>query len=201
MLAALIAQVHLLPQGVKSADRRVTGSLVIGMMVGVALGTWLFTLLSPRVLTIVLGLLIVAIVLMDRFRVLARIGHRVDLRSRAVTSMLSLTSGTVGTVSGGGGIYFLVAYLAYACPDPQTLRGTNLMLSGIFMIGRVLSLAIAGLFAWPMLVEVAVLLPAVFLGTWAGTRYFRAASPERFYRALQSLLVFAALALVGKGIL
>lgn len=200
-LAALIAQVHLLPQGIPTADRRVIGSLVFGMAAGVALGTWLFTLLQPRVLTLVLGVLIVAIVLMDRFRMMPRLGRWVDLRSRAVTTGLSVTSGTVGTVSGGGGIYFLVAYLAYACPDPTTLRGTNLLLSGIFMIIRALSLAIAGLFAWPMLVEVAVLLPAVFLGTWTGTRFFRAVSADRFYRALQLLLVCAALALIGKAVL
>ncbi len=67
-------------------------------------------------------------------------------------------------------------------------------------MGRILFIAIAGLISLRLLVEAAILLPVVFLGTWAGTRFFQASSPERFYAALQLLLFFAAIALVGKGI-
>ena len=50
-------------------------------------------------------------------------------------------------------------------------------------------------------VEAALLAPVVFLGTWSGTHYFHAASAERFFAALQALLLFAALTLVIKGIM
>lgn len=200
ILAAFVAQIHLFPQGLNTADWKVTRSLIIGQLVGIALGTWLFTILAADWLTLILGLLITSIVLMDRFKLLERLASLVDLRSRTVTSSLAVTSGAMGTVSGGGGIYFLAAYLKLACATPETLRGTNLILSGFFMMGRILFIAIARLISLRLLVEAAILLPVVFLGTWAGTRFFQASSPERFYAALQLLLFFAAIALVGKGI-
>ena len=50
-----------------------------------------------------------------------------------------------------------------------------------------------------LLIETALLMPVVFLGTWSGTRFFRNAGPVSFYAALQTLLIAAALALIGKG--
>ncbi|MFQ5683377.1 MAG: TSUP family transporter [Candidatus Binatia bacterium] len=200
VLAASVAQIHLFPQGLNTADWKVTRPLVIGQLVGIGIGTWLFTVLAADWLTLILGLLITSIVLMDRFKLLERLSHLVGLRSRTVTSLLAATSGAVGSVSGGGGIYFLVTYLKLACATPEALRGTNLVLSGFFMMGRILFIAAAGLISRKLLVEAALLLPVVFLGTWAGTRFFHASTPERFYSALQALLFWAAIALVGKGI-
>lgn len=200
MLASTVAQIHLFPQGLHTADWGVTRPIAVGQLVGIGVGTWIFTKLRADWLTLILGLLIGVIVLMDRFRLLERLERLVDLRSRSVTSLLSVTSGTVGTVSGGGGMYFLIAYLKLACATPQAFRGTNLVLSGFFLTGRVLFIAIASLISLELLVETALLVPVVFLGTWAGTRFFRATSAERFYTSLQLLLLWAAIALVGKGI-
>ncbi len=69
------------------------------------------------------------------------------------------------------------------------------------MFGRVLFVTIAGLITANLVVEAALLLPVVFLGTWAGTRFFHKSSAERFYAALQVVLLCAALALVGKGVM
>ncbi len=57
-----------------------------------------------------------------------------------------------------------------------------------------------GLIAPRYLIEAALLLPVVILGTWSGSRAFHRSSPERFYLALQILLFLAALALIGKGL-
>ncbi len=200
ILTACIAQIHLFPQGLNTVDWKVTRSLVIGQLIGIALGTWLFTMLASNWLTLVLGLLISSIVLMDRFKLMERLASLVDLRSSTITSSLAATSGAVGTVSGGGGIYFLVAYLKLACATPETLRGTNIVLSGFFIMGRILFIAIAGLFSLNLLVEAGLLVPVVFLGTWAGTRFFQTSTAERFYTSLQLVLVCASIALVGKGI-
>lgn len=100
-----------------------------------------------------MGLLIMAVVGMDRFRLLERISVLIDLRSRGVTSAFAVTAGTVGTVSGGGALYFLVAYLKLACQTAQSFRGTNLVLSGFFMTGRMLFFLIAGLVTLKLVVE------------------------------------------------
>lgn len=198
-VAALISQIDLLPQGVHTADWQVSKPLIAGMLAGTAIGTWLLTLWTAEWLTVTMGLLIMAVVGMDRFRLLERLSAWVDLRSRGVTSVFAVTAGTVGTVSGGGALYFLVAYLKLACQTAQSFRGTNLVLSGFFMTGRMLFFLIAGLVTLKLVVEALALMPAIFLGTWMGTRFFKTASPERFWAALQALLVCGAVVLVGKG--
>ena len=124
---------------------------------------------------------------------------RPHLPSRRITSTLAVTAGVVGTVSGGGGIYLLVPYLKLACRTPETFRGTNLVLSGFFLTGRALFFVMVGLVTLAIVAEALLLMPMIFLGTWVGTRFFRTASPQRFWGALQALLFCGALILIGKG--
>ena len=200
VFTAAVSQIHLFPQGFGTADWQVARPLVLGMFVGVAAGTWLFTVLAANWLTLVMGVVITVVVAMDRLRLLERLTQVVDLRARAVTSSLAAISGGIGTVSGGGGLYFLVVYLKLACRTAAALRGTNLILSGFFILIRVLLLVPTGLITLPLLVEAALLTPAVFLGTWTGTRAFHRADAQRFYNALQTLLLLAAIALMVRGL-
>ena len=201
IFTAAAAQVHLFPQGFGSADWEVTKPLIIGMFLGVALGTWLFTILAADWLMLVMGAMITIVVAMDRLRLLERLTRSIDIRSPAVTSGLAIFSGTAGTVSGGGGIYFLVVYLKLACKTAASLRGTSLILSGFFILSRVLLLLPTGLLTLPLLAEAILLLPAVFRGTWAGTRAFHLTGSRRFYDALQLLLLLAASALAVRGVI
>ncbi len=199
-LTAAFAQIHLFPQGLRAADWSVVRPLLGGMIAGTALGAWLLGLLQANWLTLILGLLISVVVLTDRYRLLERFTRGVDLRSRRLTAALALTSGGLGTLSGGGGLYFLVAYLKLACPDVNVLRSTNLVLSGFFQVGRAVLIALVGLMSGQLLLDAIVLMPVVFLGTWVGTRFFHAATAKRFFAGLQLLLVGAAIALVVSGI-
>jgi uncharacterized membrane protein YfcA len=198
-IASFMAQIDLLPQGLRTADWKVSKPLIAGMLAGTAVGTWLLTLWTAEWLEISMGLLIMAIIGMERLQLMERIAQRVDLRSGRITSTLAVTAGMVGTVSGGGSIYLLVPYLKLACRTPQTFRGTNLVLSGFFLTGRALFLVIVGLVTLAIVAEALLLMPAILAGTWAGTRFFRTASPQRFWGTLQALLICGALVLVGKG--
>lgn len=200
LLTTIVAQLHLLPQGVKTADWAVMRTLVVGMLAGIFIGTWLFTILAANWLTLVMGVLVTVVVAMDGFKLLQRLSDRIDLRSPWVASSLATASSAIGAVSGGGAFYLLVVYLKLACSTPAALRGTNITLSGMFIIWRTLLVAYYGLITPQLVVESLLLVPVVFLGTWTGTRFFHASTPERFYVALQILLVVAALALIGKGI-
>ena len=199
-VASFIVQIDLLPQGVRTADWQVSKPLIVGMLAGTAVGTWLLTLWRAEWLEVSMGLLILAIVGMERFRLLERLSERFDLRSRRITSTLAVTAGAVGTVSGGGGIYLLVPYLKLACRTPESFRGTNLVLSGFFLTARMLFFTIAGLVTLKIVIEAVMLMPVFFFGTWVGTRFFRSASPQRFWEALQGLLICGALVLIGKGL-
>jgi uncharacterized membrane protein YfcA len=201
LMSTLVAQAHLLPQGLKTADWPVARPLLAGLVVGLGIGTWLFVVLASDWLTLILGILVILVLAMDRTNILARIAARADIRTLPIAGSLSLVAGIIGAVAGGGAFYFLVFYLKLACKTPERLRGTNLLLSAMSLVARVTFIVIAGVLSWNLATEAALLVPAIFLGTWSGTRYFHASSPERFFMLLQGLLLFAALSLVIKGLL
>ncbi len=198
-IASVAAQIHLLPQGLGTADWRISRPLIAGMLVGVGAGTWLFIRMNEEWLTLVMGVLIIAIVMLDRSRAVERFAPRLDPRSPVLAAALAAGSSCAGSVGGGGAMYLLNGFLKLACTSPSALRGTNLVVSGIFILVRISLLALAGLITPVLLVEAALLIPVVFLGTWAGTRFFRSAGPAGFYAALQALLIAAALLLIVKG--
>ena len=123
------------------------------------------------------------------------------LHSPILAGVLATISGTVGTISGGGGLYFLVVYLKLVCATPEIFRSTNVFLAGAFMLFRLTLLTFVGLFTPELLLAALIVAPAVFLGSWAFTRLFHASSPERFYNILQLVLLTAGIALFVKGVL
>lgn len=200
VLTATMAQAQLFPQGVRRADWRLVAGLVVGVYVGIGVGTYVFVKLPADVLAPLLGFLVIGIVCMDRFRLFERLGRIVNLRARPTVGALATASGFVGTVSGGGGIYFLAPFLKHMCPDPVVFRSTSLVFSGIFMAGRAAFLALAGFIDLTTLIEAVCLLPAAFLGGWAGRRWFDRADAARFFGALSLMLLFGAALLVLKAL-
>ena len=199
VLTATFSQVHLFPQGVKGADWRLVGSLVTGVYIGIAIGTYVFVSLSADTLAPVLGALVIAIVLMDRFDAIRRLGRVIDLKAWTTVAPLSVVSGFVGTVSGGGGIYFLAPFLKHMLPEPVRFRCTNLVLSGVFMAGRAGFFLIAGMLDWQTTIEALLLMPAVFLGGFVGGRWAKTVAPDAFFRGLSVMLLVGALLLAGKN--
>lgn len=201
VLVATMAQAHLFPQGVRRADWGLVVNLILGVCVGVGIGTYVFVSLDPSTLAPILGALVVAIVAMDRFQAIQRLGRLVDLNGRPTASSLSVVSGFVGTVSGGGGIYFLAPFLRHMCPTPVGFRSTSLALSGLFMFARAGFIALAGMIDATSAVEALLLMPAALLGGWAGGRWFHRADPDRFFRGLSLMLLAGALLLIAKSLL
>ena len=198
---AMLCQLHLLPQGPRHADWKVVLPLVPGMGAGIWLSTWALGELDGDNLMAVMGLLVLSIVVMDRLKLIERLSDTIDLRSLPVSLSLASISGALGTLSGGGGIYFLAGYLKHACPEPTVFRATNIMVAGSFMLVRFSTLALVGFIAFEYIVEAVFLLPAIFGGTWAGGKFFENADAGTFYAALQWLMLIAAVALILGGIL
>jgi len=200
LMTALVAMVNLVPQGLRTADWPVAKPLMSGLISGSLAGTLLFTVLAPAWLVLVLGLLICAIVLMDTFHAIDRLAARIDLRSRRLASAFSLVGGTVGGISGGGTFYFLVVYMKHACPDRVALRGTSAIMSAITMAVRLVTLVAAARITPTIVTEGLMLAPVVYAATWFGGHMFRISSAERFYAALQVLLLAGAAGLLVKGV-
>ena len=200
LMTTIIAQAHLLPSGFRTADWKITKSLILGMIVGTLFGTWIFTRLSGMALEIILGTLIVFIILMDTFKLVEKLIVNLDLRSRMITTGFSFVGGTMGGLSGAGAFYFLVVYLKHACRSPESLRGTNVMLSSITMFMRASALATAGLITPTLITEGLFLGLPILLSTWLGAHAFKLTSNQRFFFFLQLLLLAGAAALVLKGV-
>ena len=198
-LTAIVSQVALMPQGIRTADWQVARPLIVGIMFGIVIGTAVFVALDASRLALVMGLLVLFIIVADRFNLLEKLSGILDMRGRAINFVLAVISATIGSISGGGTIYFLVVYLRKVCATPTALRGTNIAVAGIFIIGRLIAVTVAGLIGLELLFDTVLLLPAVFLGIWCGTKAFRAASPQGFYNALQLLLISVAIALVVRA--
>jgi uncharacterized membrane protein YfcA len=200
LLTTAIAQLHLLPTAIKDVDWPVAKPLMLGLFIGTALGTWLFTILSPEWLVLVLGVLLCVIVLMDALKLIERLTKHIDLRSKKLAAGFAFTGGAMGGLGGGGAFYFLVVYLKHACATATALRGTNVALSVLVMTTRMLVVILAGRLTLPMLVEGVLLTPMVIAATLIGARLFRTTTPKRFFAALQLLLLAGAIALIARGI-
>lgn len=201
IMTATMAQAHLFPQSFGHANWRLAATLTLGVYIGIGIGTYVFVSLDADSLAPILGALIMTVVLMDRFDAIPRLAHIIDLRAKPLVAVLSLISGFVGTVSGGGGIYFLAPFLRHMCPEPVTFRATNIALSGIFMFGRAGFVALAGLVDLTVIVEGLLLMPVVILGNIIGGRWFRSADPAGFFQALSFMLLAGAALLVARSIL
>lgn len=200
LLTTFVAQAKLLPSGVREADWVVARPLMAGLIIGTAIGTWLFTIMSPEWLLLVLGVLLCVIVLMDIFKLLQRLTAHVDLHSPSLASAFAFTGGAMGGIGGAGAFYFLVIYLKHACATATELRATNVVLSALTMATRVVVVLMAGRMTLTLLTEGLLLTPLVFAATWYGSHIFKSTSPTRYFAALQILLLAGAIALIVKGI-
>lgn len=201
MLGSFAVQVYLFPQGIRGADWKIVWPVCAGLAIGICVGTYFFASLDGSWLTLIMGLLIIFILIGERFAVVEALSHRINLKSHKTIISLSTTSGFIGSISGGGGMYFLVPYLKHICPTPALLRNTNLALGGLFMVGRITGVALIGFISWPLISQAAMLLPAAFLGAWCGSRFYGTATTERFYASLNIVLLVLAFATTARGLL
>ncbi|MBT6277980.1 MAG: TSUP family transporter [Chromatiales bacterium] len=204
LLAAMVAaimQLHLMPQGVSSANWSRVLPIVATMTLGSAIGVWVLARIDAKWLLVLLGLLVAALVLADVCKLLARLGRRWNMRSPRLAAALGFISSTVGTISGGGALYLLAPFLKLAAQTPLEFRSTNVMIGGLSMMTRILMLSYAGLITMELIVESIALVPVAVGAALGGTRFFKSASPERFFMALQVMLLGAAILLFAKGLI
>jgi uncharacterized membrane protein YfcA len=201
VIAATIPQLQLLPDAYRGTDWTVARPMLFATGLTTAIGSWIFVYMSGNWLTVILGLLISLVVLLDVTKLLDRLVTRVDVRAPGLNFGLSSLTGLVNGVAGAGGMVLLVVYLKHACRDHMSLRSTTIFLGTTVLCWRFVLTILTGLGTVKLATEAALMLPFVYAGVWLGTHHFRSVSPARYHRWLQGILLMSALGLLLKGIL
>ncbi|MBM3524311.1 MAG: hypothetical protein FJX57_15255, partial [Alphaproteobacteria bacterium] len=116
-LANTASQVQFLRDAWRTGDRALAGRLLVPLVIGAAGGLLVFARLDARLLSLALGIVLGLIVLADMLSLIDRLASRVDLRSRAVQWLVAAISGGIGGLTGAGGLFFLAAYVRFACRE------------------------------------------------------------------------------------
>jgi len=199
-LSSIASQLWLIPGGVRTADWSVTRSLILGLVTSTIIGTVIFASTRSDGLSVIMGIIIVFLIVSEKFALMETVDRHISVRGPLMSFLLSFCSGIFGSLSGGGGVYFLVTFLRHVCPTPAVLRGTTITVAATMTILRVGEVTVAGFMSTQILAEAIALIPITLLGTWVGTTFFRKATPKAFYTGLQLVLIGLAFALAGKGI-
>lgn len=199
MVTACYCQFQIFPFALRHGDWQVAKPMFISGFIAITLGVFVFKSLEAGWLTICLGVVMAAIVVMDHFHVMERLTRSIDFRSPATAFTLSSAAGLIAGIAGGGGMYLYSIYLKFACPTPTLLRGTSILLGAIFIYWRLIASAGMGLVSLRLLLEALIMVPPSLIGAWAGIHFFRRADARRFYGAFQLVLFSGAAILLWKG--
>lgn len=164
---------------------------------GTILGVTLLVSLPVTPLLTVLGILVIGFGIR---MLIAPQGHR--LISRLWAMPAGLTGGALGGAFGTGAATPPMIYLTHRLSDKAQVRGT---FSGYAILDysfRLIVFAVAGLLLdYDLLLMVAVTLPAMALGLYAGNRLHGRISHEQALRVISVLLIVSGASLIWKALL
>lgn len=199
-IAATIPQAEIMREGIRDGDWQVSRPVILALAISIAIGVWGFAHLSSDWFAPILGGIISLIVLLDVTKSLDRLAVLLPLRAPSVAFALAFVTGIIGGLSGAGGLLLLSVYLKQACHDHKSLRATGILIGGLLIIWRTVTIAFAGLLTLQLVSESLLLLPAIYLGVWLGRHALRLEDPRRYYLLFQGVLLLSALGLMVEGI-
>jgi uncharacterized membrane protein YfcA len=191
-LIELAANLQLLPQGLRDADRRRVLPLALGATLCLPLGWQVIVAVEPETMRRAIGAVVLLLV------ALLALGWRYrGPLGRGATFAVGCASGLLGGSTGMAGPPVILMLMSTPGSAAQ-VRGA------LILFFAWLGLVFLALFAWEgrldvtALLRAAVLLPFYLAGIWAGSRLFRR-SGERHFRwaALAILAAVAVAALVA----
>lgn len=183
-LVGLPSVFQLLPEAVRSADRRFVVPAGLAILAGAPVGSLILTTVNPHFMTGAIGAAVVAMALASWFGVAAHLARRtwVPLVAGWVSGMLQGAAGVGGPPS--------VAVAMARGGETRQQRGNVLGVVGVIALSGAASHLSFGLFTRQALL-IALFLAPMFLGsTWAGSRFF-SSSGQRHFRLSALVLLLA----------
>jgi uncharacterized membrane protein YfcA len=176
--------------------RREFALLIVPTLLGVVAGVLLFRSLDNRLLLQLLGGFLIA------YSLYMLAVQYVGLPSMTCSERWAIPVGFVGafidTIFGGGGGTLVVIYLHMRGVGRAPFRATVAALWLFEMIARIAGYGAAGYYTVDILLLVALLLPAMFAGSWIGERLGNRISQETFSKLMAVLLMLTGASLLAK---
>jgi uncharacterized protein len=182
-LVGLPPVIQLMPEAVRYGDRSLVLPAALTIALGAPLGSLILISVDPRLMTGVIGLVVVAMALATRYGVSPRL---------AAPSWVPLVAGGLGgMLQGAAGIGGppVVAVAMARGGDPRRQRASVLgLMAAIALIGGVTHGSF-GLFTRDALIGALVLAPLYLGATWAGSQFFSRGGQRHFRSAALALLI------------
>lgn len=189
LVLEVLASAHLLPRAWKDVHWASVRPLMVAACLATPLGVWALARLSPGAMQLAISVVVLATaaILWRGYRLRRTPGTPATLALGAISGVLT------GATSANGPplvIFYLSSPVAMAAQRASLIA----CFLGIDALGAA-EAALAGLVPWESVVETALFLPAMLVGTALGGRRFLGTSPEAFRRV--ALLLLAALGIAG----
>lgn len=177
----------------RSADlaelRRIVPAMALGSLVGAAILLWG----RPQALLLALGIFAVAYALYS----LSDYKPPPSFRSRAALPF-GLVGGVFSALFGSGGFLYAI-YLGGRIEAGDRFRVTQSALIGLSTLTRVILFLLAGVYAQPGILMLALLLaPAMLIGTAAGRRVTLGLTRRQFLRIVSVVILCSGVSLVWR---
>lgn len=191
-VVGLPAVLQFLPEAVRHADRRRVVPIAVAIMAGAPLGSLILTTVSPRIMTGVIGVVVMLMALAT---------WRTPGRHLAQSLWVNLIAGGLsGLLQGAAGIGGppSVAVLMAQGGEPRRVRADVLAVTAMIAVCGAISHWWFGLFSAQVGIIALFILP-LFVGfTWVGSRFFDSGGARHFRAsALGVLLVIGVVTVIA----
>lgn len=188
MVIAAIGQASVVQQAIPLADRRECGPFLLGLLIGLPMGTYVLAASDPTLIRRLVGASTLAAA-----AILATGWAYRGGRSGAVSAAFGVVSGVIGGAAGQGGPP-AVAYFIASPVEPAVQRANIIAaVTGLIILGLAF-FAAAGIVTWSLLASGAALGIPYLAGLRGGTRLFALVPSQNYRRAALILLAAAGLA-------
>ena len=171
--------------------------LVPGTLVGIAVGLYVFTLLSSDTLAKWLGGLVLAYGLYSLWGTFTT-SPKAHLPPRLAAALGGLGGGMTGTVVGTMGSVFFAMYFDAIRFGKEQYRATMTAILLTLTVTRGVGYFAVGEFSRDVLVVTAILFPSMLVGIFIGNRFHHGMSELTFRRMVSGALMASGLALLVK---
>jgi uncharacterized membrane protein YfcA len=176
-------------EGRRHMNRGVVTRLTAAAFVGLPVGGLVYARSSPRVLTIVVGVVtLVTVALLARGLTFKRTSPPLDIVAGLLTGVLTTSTGTSGPP--------IVTVLQARKVAPPEFRATTSVVFCVLDTAAIAAFAVAGRLTLPLFLATLGTLPGLGIGAWVGTKVRRLLSPAAFRIVVLALLSWSGLAAI-----